>query len=181
MAESDGEEAMIAEIFDGGGKVKMLDGSEWKLAPGSADITVGWLPGDSVTVRPASGSGTAYEIVNGDDTVGADDQIVRACIAIQIAPEEFSGRRIEPRQIVAPLAHEPHFVRAHRIGIARPAGLIWDRPFLDVDGVDRVSRPGRQAGGEAKAGGNDHAHGALLHGSGVADAAGDRCEMEICA
>lgn len=72
MAASDSEESMIAEIFDRGIKVKMLDGSEWKLVPGSADITVGWLPGDSVTVRPASGSGTAYEIVNGDDTVGAD-------------------------------------------------------------------------------------------------------------
>lgn len=71
MAASDDKETMIAEIYDGGDKVRMLDGSEWKLAPGNADVLVGWLPGDSVTIRPASGS-TAFEIVNGDDAIGAD-------------------------------------------------------------------------------------------------------------
>src|SRR5690606_30289560 len=54
-----------------------------------------------------------------DDAVGADDEVVRPRLVGQVALEELAGRRLEARDVVAPLTHEPDLVGTDRERIAR--------------------------------------------------------------
>ncbi len=64
MAEE--EDHILAEVSDNGTRVRMLDGSEWRIEGAGVDVSTGWLPGDGLVLRR---DGETCEIVNGDETV----------------------------------------------------------------------------------------------------------------
>ena len=63
------EELTVAEVTENGTRIRMLDGSEWRIEGAGVDVSTGWLPGDDVIVR---GDGKSCEMVNGDETVRAE-------------------------------------------------------------------------------------------------------------
>ena len=71
MAENTGQELIIAEVYDGGASIRMLDGSEWRLSDEDASATATWLPGDAVVVRRLDTPTAMVEIVNDEDVVRA--------------------------------------------------------------------------------------------------------------
>ena len=69
MAEPTEDERTLAEVSENGTKLRMLDGSEWRVEGAAVDVSTGWLPGDDVIVRA---DGSSFEIVNGDETIRAE-------------------------------------------------------------------------------------------------------------
>ena len=66
---ADEEEYTVAEVTENGTRIRMLDGSEWRIEGAGVDVSTGWLPGDDVIVR---GDANSCEMVNGDETVRAE-------------------------------------------------------------------------------------------------------------
>jgi len=78
---------------------------------------------------------------------------------------ECPGAPVEAGEVVAALADEPDLVGAYREGIARAAGVVGHRPFVDLHRLANLGRlrgqSEAQAQAQAEQGGEGVAHGLL--------------------